>query len=267
MSSSGGMCATSTRCCSRGGFVGWSSTRSIRKHGSSWPGWSSLRRNEVGQEASRLRVHRVDNCPAHVLGEQDLVRDCDAGLSDAIAAMLPGAYSNSRVPLPHLNERQRRSMLAAEARFLGTAVCELLPGRLGSARGAAQAATQPGTAVAAQRRSGPGRRPQLLLHRPRRPARDLLRRLGPDRRPGLGQCRSGPRHLGIRGGLDPPLMAAPRPSRLPGGVPITDHRGLWGLQQLPLPGLESRTGRLRRRNGSDRHGLPLPAGHLQVEQD
>ncbi len=59
--------------------------------------------------------------------------------------MLPGAYSNSRVPLPHLNERQRRSMLAAEARFLGTAVCELLPGRLGSARGAAQAATQPGT--------------------------------------------------------------------------------------------------------------------------
>ena len=51
------------------------------------------------------------------------------------------------------------------------------------------------------------------------------------------------------------------------GLPAADHGGLRGLQQLPVPGLEGRTGGVRRRDGAGGHGLPLPAGHLQVEQD
>src|SRR6516165_6282427 len=39
------------------------------------------------------------------------------------------------------------------------------------------------------------------------------------------------------------------------------------LQQLPHPGVEGRAGRVRAGNRARRHGLPLPARHLQVEQD
>ena len=100
-------------------------------------------------------------------------------------------------------------------------------------------------------------------HRGGHPVRHL--RPGPRRR--LGERRHRSRHLGVRGGVDPPLVGRARPDRLPGGRPAADHRGLRGLQQLPLPGLEGRTGGVRRRDGADGHGLPLPAGHLQVEQD
>ena len=39
------------------------------------------------------------------------------------------------------------------------------------------------------------------------------------------------------------------------------------LQRLPAPAMEDRTGPLGRRRGDLRHGMPLPAGDLQVEQD
>ena len=60
---------------------------------------------------------------------------------------------------------------------------------------------------------------------------------------------------------------AARQPGLPAGFPPADHRGRGRLQQLPVPGLEERAGRPGGRDGAGDHGLPFPAGHLQVEQD
>ena len=65
----------------------------------------------------------------------------------------------------------------------------------------------------------------------------------------------------------PALVALPRPPGLPAGREAADHRGLRRLQQLPLPAMEGRARDVRRRDWPDRDCLPLPAGHLQVEQD
>lgn len=63
------------------------------------------------------------------------------------------------------------------------------------------------------------------------------------------------------------MMALAWPSGLSGRRTPTDHGGLRRLQQLSLPAVEGRTGSIRRRDRPDGDRLPLPAGHLQVEQD
>ena len=53
----------------------------------------------------------------------------------------------------------------------------------------------------------------------------------------------------------------------PQAAPAADHRRRGRLQRLPHPRLEGRTGRAGRRDRPGDHRLPLPARHLQVEQD
>ena len=122
--------------------------------------------------------------------------------------------------------------------------------------------------VAPEGRAGPGGGPQLLLHRPGCASR-RSRTASTTSPRNTGWVNVGVDHdtSGVRGGLDPPLVAGARQPGLPARLPPADHRGRRRLQQLPLPGLEGRTGRPRRRDGADDHRLPLPAGHLQVEQD
>ena len=56
-------------------------------------------------------------------------------------------------------------------------------------------------------------------------------------------------------------------ARLPAGPAAADHRGRGRLQRLPHPRVEDRARRPGRRDRAGDHGVPLPAGHLQVEQD
>src|ERR1035441_4983836 len=56
-------------------------------------------------------------------------------------------------------------------------------------------------------------------------------------------------------------------ARRGGRLPSADHRGRGRIQQLPLPGVEERAGRPRGGNRAGDHGLPLPARHVEVEQD
>ena len=111
------------------------------------------------------------------------------------------------------------------------------------------------------------RRGSQLLHRSPRRAGHPVWRLRPHPRRRLGQRRRRSRHRHVRGRIHPPLVAGARPARLPRRDPAADHRGRGRLQQLPLPGLEGGAGPAGRRGGPDHHGLPFPAGHLQVEQD
>jgi hypothetical protein len=64
--------------------------------------------------------------------------------------------------------------------------------------------------MATQGRSGPGRGPQLLQHGPGGAVGHSLRRLRPEYRCRLGERRGGPRHLGVRRRLHPPLVGRPR---------------------------------------------------------
>ena len=57
------------------------------------------------------------------------------------------------------------------------------------------------------------------------------------------------------------------PGRLPGRPPAADHRRRRRLQRLPHPRLENRARRAGRRDRPGDHRLPLPARHLQMEQD
>ena len=120
-------------------------------------------------------------------------------------------------------------------------------------------------AVAAQGGPGPGPRPRLRLRRRREgdPVRDL--RPGRERR--LGQRRHRPRHRRVRRGDHPPLVERPRPPRLPRRRPAPGHRRRRRRQRLPHPRLENGPGRACPRNRPRNHRLPLPARHLQVEQD
>ena len=117
--------------------------------------------------------------------------------------------------------------------------------------GAARAATGGRAGVAAEGRPGPGRGPQLLHRRPGRAAGRPVRRLRPHRRRRLGERRRRPRHLRVRRRLDPPLVAGPWGRRLSGCAQAADHRGRGRLQQLPLPVVEGRAGRI---GGRDRAG-------------
>ena len=95
------------------------------------------------------------------------------------------------------------------------------------------------------------------------PAGRPVRRLRPHRRRRLGERRGRSRHLRVRRGLDPALVAGPRRSRLPRRAPVADHRGRGRLQQLPLPALEGRAGGVRRRDRPGRSpsaiSRPAPA--------
>ena len=94
-----------------------------------------------------------------------------------------------------------------------------------------------------------------------------LRGLRHGREHRLGQRRSRPRHGRVRRRLHPPLVAGPGPAGLPGRRPAADHRRRRRFQRLPRPALEGGTGGVRRRDGTGDHGVPLPAGHQQMEQD
>ena len=121
--------------------------------------------------------------------------------------------------------------------------------------------------MAAQGRSGAGRGPLLLLHRTGRAARHPVRHLRHDGRSRLGERRGRSQHLGLRGGLDPWLVDGSRPPRLSERDRAAGHRRRRRFQQLPLPVAEGRARGLRRRDGPGDHGLPLPSGNQQVEQD
>ena len=85
---------------------------------------------------------------------------------------------------------------------------------------------------------------------------------------GTGWVNVGTDHdtLGFRGGVHPPLVAGAWPGRLPGRLAPADHGGRRRIEQLPVPRLEERTGRLRGGDRAGDHGLPFPR-HLEVEQD
>lgn len=106
-----------------------------------------------------------------------------------------------------------------------------------------------------------------LLRRPARGVRDPVRDLRHGREHRLGERRHRPQHRHIRRLVDPTLVAGARPVRLPRGIPAADHRGRRGLQQLPLPGMEGRTGRVRRRCRPDSDGLSLSSGYVWVRRN
>ncbi len=57
------------------------------------------------------------------------------------------------------------------------------------------------------------------------------------------------------------------PGRLPPRPAAADHRRRGRVQRLPHPGVEGRARRARGGDGPADHLLPLPARHVQVEQD
>jgi hypothetical protein len=120
--------------------------------------------------------------------------------------------------------------------------------------------------VAPERRPGPGRGPQLLHRGTGRATGRPLRRLRPHRGRGLGERRRRPRHLSVCRRLDPALVAGPRLDGLSRRAQVADHRGRGRLEQLPLPGLEVGTGRLRGRDGPGRHGVSLSSRYVEMEQ-
>jgi hypothetical protein len=65
----------------------------------------------------------------------------------------------------------------------------------------------------------------LLLHRSGRRAGHPVRDLRPHPQHRLGQRRRRPRHLRVRGGVHPPLVAGTRKPGLPEGITAADHRG------------------------------------------
>ena len=83
----------------------------------------------------------------------------------------------------------------------------------------------------------------------------------------VGQRRHRPRHRRVRGADDPHLVAEGRPARLPGRHPAADLRRRRRLQRLPHPAVEDRAGRAGGRDRPADHRVPLPARHLQVEQN
>jgi Rhodopirellula transposase DDE domain len=54
---------------------------------------------------------------------------------------------------------------------------------------------------------------------------------------------------------------------VPDGWAAAGHRRRGRVQRVPDPGVEDRAGRVRGRDRPPGDGVPLPAGHLQVEQD
>ena len=76
-----------------------------------------------------------------------------------------------------------------------------------------------------------------------------------------------PRHGGLRGREHPPLVDDDGPAALPGRDAPAGHRRRRRQQRRPAAAVEAGAPEARRRDRPRDRGLPLPAGHQQVEQD
>ena len=83
----------------------------------------------------------------------------------------------------------------------------------------------------------------------------------------LGQRRRRSRYGRVRRQLHSPLARASWMRTLWRLRSTPDHRRWWRLQRLACALVEDRTAKARGRNRPDDHGLSLPAGHLEMEQD
>jgi hypothetical protein len=83
----------------------------------------------------------------------------------------------------------------------------------------------------------------------------------------VGQRGHRPRHRSVRGPDDPHLVADRRPARLPRRDAVADLRRRRRVRRLPHAAVEDRAGGAGRRDRAGDHRLPLPARHLQVEQN
>ncbi len=98
-------------------------------------------------------------------------------------------------------------------------------------------------------------------------ARSFLWRLRHHGQCRLGQRRHHSRHRGVRGQFDPPLAGADGPralSRMRELMITADGGGSNGSR---CAAVEGRTAEAGRRDWAADQGLPLSAGHVQVEQD
>src|SRR5271169_2380854 len=71
----------------------------------------------------------------------------------------------------------------------------------------------------------------------------------------------------VRGQRRPSLARQDGPRALPGHAQDDGHGRLWRFKRSASPTLEDRTATACRRDRADLSGLPLPAWHLEVEQD
>src|SRR5271169_5671102 len=71
----------------------------------------------------------------------------------------------------------------------------------------------------------------------------------------------------VRGQRRPSLARQDGPPALPGHPQDDGHGRLWRFKRSASPTLEDRTATACRRDRADLSGLPLPAWHLEVEQD
>ncbi|MBC9728764.1 transposase family protein [Streptomyces sp. TRM68367] len=94
-----------------------------------------------------------------------------------------------------------------------------------------------------------------------------LRHLRCRRQHGLGQRGHRPRHRGVRGRVDPPLVERSRAAPLSGGRPFADHRRCGRLQRVSHPHLEDRARPVRSRVRPDGHRLPPVSRNVEVEPD
>ena len=119
-------------------------------------------------------------------------------------------------------------------------------------------------APAGERAAGAG----PLVPGPGRPrARDPLRGLRPGGERGLRERRDGREHRHVRRRVAALVVGPRRPGRLPGRAAAAGdlRRGL--VERHPEPGLEEGARGIRGGDGAGGHRLPLPARHLEVEQD
>ena len=83
----------------------------------------------------------------------------------------------------------------------------------------------------------------------------------------LGERGHRSRHGELRGPGDPSLVAGHGTARVPSRSVAADHRGCRREQRRPPPALEMGTAAAGESHGAHHHGVPLSAGHEQVEQD
>ena len=81
------------------------------------------------------------------------------------------------------------------------------------------------------------------------------------------QRRHRPRHLPVRRGIGPPLVGRHRQRPLPARGAAAGHLRRRRLQRLPAPGRGRRNWPRSRADRAGDHRLPLPARHVEVEQD